>query len=143
MAPRGELLSQQFSAPINITGVNSTYDHFHGPVPMTSGYSPPVVQQGEIPMDYSTEITGLYYAHQHSPLAHMQLQYEKQQYAIPYSLPYYSGERLATPTQPSGADTFIQLMPTELCSLDFYQFHSSMCFEKVQDLEKIDVERHM
>ncbi|WAO94556.1 Transcriptional activator HAP2 [Fusarium falciforme] len=143
IAPRDELLTQEFSPPINTTGVNSTLDHFRALAPMTYGCSSPVVQQGEISMDYSTEITGFYYAHQHPLLSYLQPQYEEQQHAILYFLPYYSGEQLATPTQPSGADILMQLMKVELYSLDLNRCPLSMCSDNVQDLEKADIERHI
>ncbi|RSL73746.1 hypothetical protein CEP54_000289 [Fusarium duplospermum] len=104
ITPRDELITQKFDAPINTTGMNSTLDHFHGPVPMTHAYSSPIIQQGEISMDYSTDIIGCYYAPQHLLLSYLQPQYEEQQYTMFYSLPHYLGEQLAAPTQPSGTD---------------------------------------
>ncbi|RSL84873.1 hypothetical protein CDV31_016648 [Fusarium ambrosium] len=57
IVPRDELLTPEFSASINTTGMNSTLEYSHGSVPMTYTYSSPIVQQGEISMDYSTGIT--------------------------------------------------------------------------------------
>ncbi|RSL77344.1 hypothetical protein CEP51_009175 [Fusarium floridanum] len=104
ITPRDELITQKFDAPINTTGMNSTLDHFHGPVPMAHAYSSPIIQQGEISMDYSTDIIGCYYAPQHLLLSYLQPQYEEQQYTMFYSLPHYLGEQLAAPTQPSGTE---------------------------------------
>ncbi|KAM6510825.1 Global transcription regulator sge1 [Fusarium solani] len=90
ISPRDELLTLEFSASINTTGMNSTLDHFHRPPPMTYDYYSPIVQQGEISMGYFTEITGLYHEYQHPLLSYLQPQYEEQQeqHAMFYSLPY-------------------------------------------------------
>lgn len=143
IAPRAELLKQIFGALINTTGVNSTLDHFHGPAPMTYGYSLPVVQQGEISMDYSTEVAGFYYAHQYPLLSFPQPQYEDQQNAILYSLPYYSDEQLATLTQSSGVEILMQPMKVEPYVWDLTRCPLSMCPDNVQDLEKADIERYI